>query len=96
MEGPLASARESGLIRSGEPLLVMLSGGADSMCLLDVAVRLDAQVQDMLISPRTRCLNAGQDALTRDLVIGRGGLEVAAIGRFVLPQRCRLLLSERP
>jgi len=44
VEGPLASARESGLIRSGEPLLVMLSGGADSMCLLDVAVRLDAQV----------------------------------------------------
>src|SRR5947207_14543839 len=44
MEGPLASARESGLIRSGEPLLVMVSGGADSVCLLDVAVRLEAKV----------------------------------------------------
>ena len=28
----------------GEPLLVMLSGGADSVCLLDVAVRLGARV----------------------------------------------------
>ena len=44
MERPLVSARESGLIRPGEPLLVMLSGGADSVCLLDVAVRLGAEV----------------------------------------------------
>ena len=42
MERALAVARESGLIRSGEPLLVMVSGGADSICLLDVAVRLGA------------------------------------------------------
>src|SRR5205823_7729822 len=41
---PLGAARDSGLVHEGEPLLVMLSGGADSVCLLDVAVRLDARV----------------------------------------------------
>jgi tRNA(Ile)-lysidine synthase len=40
----LAAARASGLVRAGEPLLVMLSGGADSVCLLDVALRLGADV----------------------------------------------------
>jgi tRNA(Ile)-lysidine synthase len=38
------AAEASGLIRPGSPLLVMLSGGADSVCLLDVAVRLGADV----------------------------------------------------
>ena len=41
---PLDAARESGLVRAGEPLLVLLSGGADSVCLLDVAVELEAGV----------------------------------------------------
>ncbi len=40
----LEAARASGLIHAGEPLLVMLSGGADSTCLLDVALRLGAEV----------------------------------------------------
>jgi tRNA(Ile)-lysidine synthase len=40
----LDAARASGLIQAGEPLLVMLSGGADSVCLLDVALRLGADV----------------------------------------------------
>jgi len=40
----LEAARASGLIQIGEPLLVMLSGGADSVCLLDVALRLGADV----------------------------------------------------
>ena len=43
-ERPLDAAAESGLIREGEPLLVLLSGGADSTCLLDVALRLGARV----------------------------------------------------
>jgi tRNA(Ile)-lysidine synthase len=43
-ERALEAAAESGLIREGEPLLVLLSGGADSTCLLDVALRLGAQV----------------------------------------------------
>ncbi|MEA2480455.1 MAG: tRNA(Ile)-lysidine synthase [Thermoleophilaceae bacterium] len=40
----LEAARASGLVRAGEPLLVMLSGGADSVCLLDVALTLGADV----------------------------------------------------
>jgi tRNA(Ile)-lysidine synthase len=44
VSGALESARASGLVRAGEPLLVMLSGGADSVCLLDVALSLGADV----------------------------------------------------
>jgi tRNA(Ile)-lysidine synthase len=40
----LRAASRGGLIRRGEPLLVMLSGGADSVCLLDIARRLGADV----------------------------------------------------
>jgi tRNA(Ile)-lysidine synthase len=40
----LDAARASGLVRAGEPLLAMLSGGADSVCLLDVVLRLGAEV----------------------------------------------------
>ncbi len=41
---PLEAARASGLVTPGEPLLVLLSGGADSVCLLDVAIELEAGV----------------------------------------------------
>ncbi|HEX4717737.1 MAG TPA: tRNA lysidine(34) synthetase TilS [Thermoleophilaceae bacterium] len=37
-------AQASGLIRPEEPVIVLLSGGADSVCLLDCALRLAAQV----------------------------------------------------
>ncbi len=43
-EAPLEAARESGLVRPGEPLLVMVSGGGDSVALLDIAHRLGASV----------------------------------------------------
>jgi tRNA(Ile)-lysidine synthase len=43
-DAPLEAARRSGLVPDGAPLVVMLSGGADSTCLLDVAVRLGAHV----------------------------------------------------
>src|SRR5207248_1328793 len=43
-ERALEAASESGLILAGEPLLVMLSGGADSVCLLDCALTLGARV----------------------------------------------------
>src|SRR5688572_8711410 len=42
-ERVLEAARDSGLIVEGQDLLVMISGGADSVCLLDVAVRLGAR-----------------------------------------------------
>lgn len=43
-EAPLLGARESGLVPCGAPLVVMLSGGPDSVCLLDVSLRLGATV----------------------------------------------------
>jgi len=60
-ERPLEAARESGLVRPGEPLLVMLSGGADSICLLDVAVRLGAQVTALHVDHGLRP-DSGEDA----------------------------------
>ena len=47
---PLDSARESGLIRRGEPLLVLLSGGGDSICLLDVATRIGAKASALHVN----------------------------------------------
>ncbi|MDX6729520.1 MAG: tRNA(Ile)-lysidine synthase, partial [Baekduia sp.] len=43
-------AQASGLIRAGEPLVVLLSGGADSVCLLDCAVRIGAEVHAMHVN----------------------------------------------
>jgi len=39
-EGMLEAVREGGLLPPGTPLVAMLSGGRDSVCLLDLAVRL--------------------------------------------------------
>jgi tRNA(Ile)-lysidine synthase len=36
--------REHGLLRAGSPVLVLLSGGPDSVCLLDLAVRISGAV----------------------------------------------------
>jgi tRNA(Ile)-lysidine synthase len=36
----LEAAREAGMLPAGRPLVAMLSGGRDSVCLLDLAVRL--------------------------------------------------------
>ena len=47
---PLDAARESGLVRPGEPLLVMLSGGGDSVALLDIAARLGAEVSALHVN----------------------------------------------
>lgn len=46
----LDAARASGLVTAGEPLLVMLSGGADSVCMLDVALRLGARVSALHVN----------------------------------------------
>jgi tRNA(Ile)-lysidine synthase len=39
-EGMLKAVREGGMLPDGVPLVAMLSGGRDSVCLLDLAVRL--------------------------------------------------------
>ena len=49
-ELPLEAARDSGLVRAGEPLLVMVSGGGDSVALLDVADRLGARVSALHVN----------------------------------------------
>ena len=49
-ELPLEAARESGLVRADEPLLVMVSGGGDSVALLDIAVRLGAEVSALHVN----------------------------------------------
>jgi tRNA(Ile)-lysidine synthase len=59
-ERVLDAARESGLLAPGEPLLVMLSGGGDSVCLLDVALRLDARVSALHVNYGLR-EGAGED-----------------------------------
>ena len=46
----LEAARASGLITAGAPLLVMVSGGADSTCLLDVALKLGARVSALHVN----------------------------------------------
>ena len=48
MSEALEAARA--LIRPGEPLLVMLSGGVDSVCLLDVARKLGADVSALHVN----------------------------------------------
>jgi tRNA(Ile)-lysidine synthase len=49
-EPALDAARASGLVRPERPLLVLLSGGGDSVCLLDVAVRLGAEVSALHVN----------------------------------------------
>jgi tRNA(Ile)-lysidine synthase len=49
-EAALEAARSSGLIREGEPLLVMVSGGGDSVALLDIARRLGSRVSALHVN----------------------------------------------
>src|SRR5947199_3853152 len=58
---PLGAARDSGLVHEGEPLLVMLSGGADSVCLLDVALRLGARVEALHVNYALRGEDSEED-----------------------------------
>jgi tRNA(Ile)-lysidine synthase len=66
-EAPLDAARQSGLLRSGEPLLVLLSGGGDSVCLLDVALRLDARVSALHVNYGLREGADADEAFVREL-----------------------------
>jgi len=73
MTRALELARESGLVRPGEPLLVMVSGGGDSVALLDIAHRLGASVTALHVNYGLR-EGAGEDeALVRELA-GRMGV----------------------
>jgi tRNA(Ile)-lysidine synthase len=86
VERPLEAARRSGLVAPGEPLLVLISGGADSTCLLDVAVRLGAEVSALHVDYGLREGSAGDAehcralcaALGVPLTVERVELEAAA------------------
>ncbi|HYI80394.1 MAG TPA: tRNA lysidine(34) synthetase TilS [Thermoleophilaceae bacterium] len=71
----LDAARASGLVRAGEPLLVMLSGGADSVCLLDVALRLGAEVTALHVNYGLRDAAEDDERHCRDLC-ARLGVEL--------------------
>jgi tRNA(Ile)-lysidine synthase len=64
---PLEAARASGLVRAGEPLLVLLSGGGDSVCLLDVALRLEARVSALHVNYGLRPGADEDEAFVREL-----------------------------
>ena len=64
---PLESAREGGLIRTGEPLLVLLSGGGDSVCLLDLAMRIGAQTSALHVNYGLRPTADGDEEFCRRL-----------------------------
>ena len=72
-EPVLAAARDSGLVRAGEPLLVMVSGGGDSVALLDIAVRLGASVTALHVNYGLREGAESDEELVRELA---GRLEV--------------------
>jgi tRNA(Ile)-lysidine synthase len=66
-ERPLEAARESGLLPAGGPVLVLLSGGGDSVCLLDVALRLEAGVSALHVNYGLRAGADDDEAFVRSL-----------------------------
>jgi tRNA(Ile)-lysidine synthase len=66
-EAALDAARESGLVRPGVPVLVMVSGGGDSVALLDVAHRLEASLTALHVNYGLREGAAADEGLVRQL-----------------------------
>ena len=89
----LEVARASGLVPVGEPLLVMLSGGADSVCLLDVALRLGAHVAALHVNYGLRAEAQEDEAHCRSLC-DELGIELA-VERVSLPAQGNLQANAR-
>ena len=101
MSAALDAARRSGLVAPGEPLLVMLSGGPDSTCLLDVAVKLGARASALHVNYGLRAEADGDEAWCRELcdrlgvalvvervTLGEGNLQARARdARYALAER---------
>ena len=83
-EPALEAARASGLVPAGRPLLVMLSGGADSVCLLEVALRLEADVSAVHVNYGLRAAAEHDEAHCRALC-ERLGVELT-VERAWLPE----------
>jgi tRNA(Ile)-lysidine synthase len=79
-EAAFHAARASGLVRPGEPLLVMVSGGGDSVALLDIAVRLGARVAVLHVNYGLREDADSDEELVRELA---GRFEVTLDARRV-------------
>jgi tRNA(Ile)-lysidine synthase len=90
-ERAFEAARASGLIRSGEPLIVLLSGGADSVCLLDCAQRIGAEVHVLHVNYglrpgsdadeqfcRVLCDRMDVDITVEHVTLGEGNLQAQA------------------
>jgi tRNA(Ile)-lysidine synthase len=101
-EAALDAARGSGLVAPGEPLLVMVSGGGDSVALLDIAHRLGASLTALHVNYGLRDSAAGDEDLVRRLcgerdvpltvehvsLPGEGNLQEAARdARYALAER---------
>jgi tRNA(Ile)-lysidine synthase len=97
-------ARASGLIRSGEPLIVLLSGGADSVCLLDCAQRLEGRLHVLHVNYGLRpgsdadeqfchvlCDRMGVDLTVERVTLGEGNLQAQARqARYEIAERLAL------
>ena len=99
----LDAARESGLIRPREPLLVLVSGGGDSVALLDIARRLEARVSALHVNyglregadadeelVRRLCSQMGVSLQVERVDLGEGGgnlQERARDTRYALAER---------
>jgi tRNA(Ile)-lysidine synthase len=68
-----ARVREEGLLRPAEPVVVLLSGGADSVCLLDLAVRVSGAVRALHVDYGLRD-SAAEDAEHCEALCGRLGV----------------------
>jgi tRNA(Ile)-lysidine synthase len=79
VERPLEIARESGLIVQEAPLLVLLSGGGDSVALLDIAVRLGSRVSALHVNYGLR-QGADEDEVFCREVCARLGVELTVEG----------------
>ncbi len=80
----LERVRVTGLLAPGAPVVVLLSGGRDSVCLLDLAVRLagPAAVSALHVNYGLRAAAGGDEALCRALCTQLGvALEVQAARR---------------
>jgi tRNA(Ile)-lysidine synthase len=87
----LARVGATGLVRDGEPLVVMLSGGRDSVCLLHVAVALGARVTALHVDYGMRGADSDSDralcvalckSLDVPLQVRRVVREDGAVGNF--------------
>src|SRR5437763_4517288 len=92
-ERALEAASESGLILAGEPLLVMLSGGADSVCLLDCALTLEARVSALHVNYGLRAESDSDEQHCRELCSSLG--VPLAVERVQLPEAGNLQAEAR-